>query len=71
MIRIRLSTIMGSKRIKMKRLSEDTGIAVSTVFHMYHEHTQSVSFEVLDKLCKYFNCQVSDLLEYVPDEGEE
>ena len=31
-------------------------------------HNQSVSYEVLAKLCELLNCQPGDILEYVPDE---
>ncbi len=31
-------------------------------------HKQSVSYEVLAKLCDLLNCQPGDILEYVPEE---
>lgn len=30
----------------------------------------SLSSEVIDRLCKEFNCQPGDLMEWVPDEKE-
>lgn len=32
--------------------------------------TGGLDCNTLDKLCNYFNCQPSDLIEYVPDEDE-
>lgn len=29
-----------------------------------------LSMEAIEKLCKYFNCQPGDLMEYIPDEEE-
>jgi putative transcriptional regulator len=34
---------------------------------MYHNKTQRVEFATLDILCSALQCQVGDLLEYVPD----
>lgn len=34
-------------------------------------HNQSVSYEVLSKVCELLQCQVGDLLEYVPDKQTE
>jgi putative transcriptional regulator len=31
---------------------------------------ENVSLEVIGKLCKYFECQPGDLLEYIPDNIE-
>ena len=28
----------------------------------------SLTLKSLDKLCKYFNCDIADLIEYVPDD---
>lgn len=28
---------------------------------------QNVSLDVIEKLCKYLNCQPGDLMEYIPD----
>lgn len=34
-------------------------------------HKQSVSYDVLCKLCDLLGCQPGDILEYVPDENED
>ena len=34
-------------------------------------HKQSVSYDVLGKLCDLLGCQPSDILEYVPGENED
>lgn len=33
-------------------------------------HKQSVSYEVLAKLCELLGCQPGDILEYVPEENQ-
>lgn len=63
-----LSAILGSKRIKQSELSKVTGISKTTVNSFYNDKVTRVSYDVLNKICKALDCQVSDILTYVPDE---
>ncbi len=45
-----------------------TGLNRTTITHLYYETTQRVDLLAIDKLCDLFDCQVGDLLEWVPDE---
>lgn len=67
MINNNFSTILGKKLLKITKVSKDTGISRTTLTNLYYRRSTYVSFEVLDKLCKYLNCGVGDLFEY---EGE-
>lgn len=66
-IKCRLSTLMGERRIKMTELAQTTGLARSTIWHLYHDRSEKIEFRVLNALCKGLNCQPGDLLVYVPD----
>lgn len=68
MIKCHLSKIMGEKRISMVDLEKETGITRKTISKLYHEKTKMFDEEVLDKLCKFFKCPLSDLLEYIETE---
>lgn len=67
MIRIKLSRVLGEKRIKQKTLAEMTGLSPNTVFNLYHEKTRSIDFETLDKICIALDCSPGDLLEFEPN----
>lgn len=67
MIKCHLSRLMGERKLKIADLSRDTGINRGTATRLYYETAERVEIEVIDTLCKYFNCSVSDLLEYVPE----
>jgi putative transcriptional regulator len=67
MIRIRLSTILGTKRITQSELSKKTGIRPGTINLMYHEYIKRVNISDINKLCEFLDCTVSDLIEYIPD----
>lgn len=65
-----LSAVLGAKRITQKKLAEITGISTTTVCSLYNDKVTKVSYDVLNKICKTLDCQVSDILTYVPDEEE-
>lgn len=58
-----LSRILGEKRLKISNVVEETGINRGTITRMYHETAQRIELDVLDKLCCYLDCSISDLLE--------
>lgn len=60
---------MGEKRIKMSELSKMTGLTYETVFRLYHNKSQGVEFDTLNKICWALECDVVDILSYVPDKS--
>jgi putative transcriptional regulator len=66
-----LSRILGEKRLKISTVVDDTGINRGTITRMFHEKAQRVELEVLDKLCCYLDCTISDLLEPVYNREED
>lgn len=48
-------------------LSRKTGIRAATINEMYHELTDRVNLEHLDRICEVLDCPLSDLMEYVPN----
>ncbi|MBC7005184.1 helix-turn-helix transcriptional regulator [Photobacterium sp. BZF1] len=71
MIKCHLSTIMGAKRLKIADIVRDAGINRNTVTRLYHETNNRIDFDTLEKLCRYLDCQVGDLLEMIDDEQTE
>lgn len=67
MLKCHLSRIMGEKKLKIADVSRDTGINRGTVTRLYQETAVRVEFEVLETLCRYLKCEISDLLEISPD----
>jgi len=67
MIKCHLSRILGEKRLKIADVVKDTGINRGTVTRLYHETAQRVELDVLDQLCRYLDCPVSELLEWIDD----
>ncbi len=71
MIRIHLGRLLGERKMKMSDLSKQTGISKNALSDLYHEKTDRIRFDTLDKICKALHCSVADLVEYVQDEQRE
>ncbi|TEB05864.1 hypothetical protein Psch_02906 [Pelotomaculum schinkii] len=68
-IKCNLSTIMGSRRLKIVDLHNLTGIARDTISSLYNEKAKGITFEVMAKLCAALDCQPGDLFEYIKEEA--
>lgn len=64
MIKCNLSRMMGEKKLKISGLSRETKIHRNMLTLLYYEKAKRVEFDVLDKLCRYFECQVGEILEF-------
>jgi len=70
MIKCHLSRIMGEKRLKIADVAKDTEINRGTLTRLFHEKAKRVELDALDKLCRYLDCNVSDLLEWVDKKND-
>ena len=66
-IRIHLSRLVGEQKEKIADLQRATGLARNTLSGLYKEDVARVDLETLNKLCKHFECEIADLLEFIPD----
>ena len=57
------------RRLTMGELSTETGIYRTTLSRIAGPKPFNTTTENLDALCRFFGCQVSDLLEYVDEPG--
>ncbi len=55
---------MGQHKMKVIDVARETGLNRSTISALYKESAVRVDLEVMDKLCKLFDCKVCDLFEY-------
>ncbi|MEG1926856.1 MAG: helix-turn-helix transcriptional regulator [Ruthenibacterium sp.] len=68
MIRINLAPLLGKQRLKQVDLINATNIRSGTISDLYNECIHSVTIEQINKICKYLNCTVGELFEYIPDD---
>ncbi|MBO6298595.1 MAG: helix-turn-helix transcriptional regulator [Lachnospiraceae bacterium] len=68
MVRIKICELMGKRKMTRKHLSELTGIRPNTIGDLYREDVKKIDIQALDKICKVIECDICDVLEYVPDD---
>lgn len=75
MIRFRLAELIADaqfktgRRIKLIDVAEATGINRMTLSRMVNVRGYSTSTDTLDKLCRYFGCDLSDVARYVVEDS--
>ena len=62
MIRIRLSGMLGEKRLTQADLARATGIRPSTISDYYNEVTDRINLEHFDLICEALDCDLNELL---------
>ena len=74
MIRFRLRALMESKsfrerrRITYQEITKATGIGPTTLSSIAARPGYVTNTDVLDKLCTFFDCSISDIVEHVSDD---
>lgn len=53
------------RKIKLEEVSSVSGVSRNTLSRILNSYGYSTSTDVLDKLCVYFDCPLSELAEYV------
>ena len=71
MLKIKLSDLLGKHKMTQKSLADLTGIRPATISKMYYEESKRIDVTHLNNICKVFNCEISELLEYIPDEQKQ
>lgn len=61
----KLLDLLNKRDISKSKLREDLGLGSNTIAKF--ANNEPVSFEVLDKLCRYFDVQPGDLIEFVDE----
>ena len=71
MIRYRLRELMADyqfrkgSRLTFDELAKETGIHRTTLSKIANLRSYNTTTDNIDSLCKFFNCQVGDLMQYV------
>lgn len=68
MINVRLDYVLLDRRMKLKDLSQATGLAVNNLSILKTNKARAIRFSTLNSLCKTLDCEPGDLLEYIPDD---
>ena len=61
MIKCKLSTLLGERKLKVAEVARDTGINKNTLHRLYNETATRIDLEVIEKLCLYLDIEIEDL----------
>lgn len=73
MIRFKIQELIAEKqfkegkRVSIIEIAQATDINRMTLSRMINKRGYSTVTDNLDKLCKFFNCKIEDLAEFIPD----
>lgn len=78
MIKFKLEDLLNKRGMTMYQLSKRTGIRPNTISQWVHneelreegKEVRSISIDVLNSVCRVLECEIGDIIEYVPD-GED
>ena len=71
MIVLRLDRVMADRKMTLNQLAELVGISNVNLSNIKTGKISAIRFKTLNGICIALNCQPGDILEFVPDEGEE
>jgi putative transcriptional regulator len=69
MIKVKVPHLMDKNGMNATDLMRKANIAYVTALRLSKGEAQAISFEVLESLCKLFEVQVKDILEYIPEKN--
>lgn len=67
MIVLNLDVMMAKRKMSLNELSERVGITLANLSILKNNRAKAVRFSTLEALCRALDCNVGDLLTYLPD----
>ena len=69
MIMVNIDVVMAKRKMSAGELAERIGITAANLSILKNNKAKAVRFSTLEARCRELNCQVADILEYIPDEN--
>jgi len=70
-IRVNLDLMLVKRRVKLSKLSEAIDITLPNLSILKTNKARAIRFSTLEAICRELDCQPGDLLEYVPENGQQ
>ena len=67
-IKVHLGRLLGERKLRASEVARRTGINKNTLSSLYNEKVSGIRFGTLGKLCKFLDCSIGDLIEYISEE---
>jgi transcriptional regulator with XRE-family HTH domain len=66
-----IKRLLELKGESIAQMGKALGVTYVTAHSLYHSKTESIGFELMNKLCKYFGVGPSELFPYLPENTSE
>ncbi len=70
MIKIKLRQLMWDRDLTAIAIHRATGISQSIISEIIHNKRVNVGLDIINKLCIFLECDINDLLEFVPENNQ-
>ncbi len=70
MIVINLDVMMAKRKMSLGELSARVGITLANLSILKNNKAKAVRLSTLDAICEALSCDVSDILDYIPNSKE-
>jgi putative transcriptional regulator len=67
MVRMKLNLLLAKHKLTQQELSLATGIRQGTLSNYINDNYKHLVKEHIETLCSFFDCEITDLIEYVKD----
>jgi putative transcriptional regulator len=68
-IKSKLNYLMAEKKIRsINKLAKECGVSAPALARIYDGTNIRIDYSTLEALCRYFNCAIGDILEYVEEQ---
>ena len=68
---VNLDVVLARRKMSLTELSERVGVTIANLSILKTGKAKAIRFSTLEAICRELDCQPSDLLEYVLDEGSD
>lgn len=67
MIIINLNKTLKDRSKTIYALAKETGLTPNNLGKLAKNETKSISFDMLNKICINLNCNITDIIEFIPE----
>lgn len=67
MIIIKLYNLVWRHKVRGYQIAKATGLSTATISKLMQGENIDVKLSTINKLCGFFKCGLSDIIEYTPD----
>lgn len=68
---VRIDVELARRKMSVGEFAERVGLTPANVAVLKNGRAKAVRFSTLDAMCRVLQCQPGDLLEWVPDDGDD